>query len=248
VDEQEKDNLTPDAGEAEAAEAPATEAAEAVAVETETPEAAATSEAVAVETEAPEVPAEAEAAPVATEAPETSEAVADQVVTEEPPVEAPAESEVVPAAAEAATSETVEPKPEPVKIEPIGDGPFYGTGRRKTAVARVFLRKGSGQITVNDRKLENFFATEIWQRMAVAPLVTQAQLEQFDASITVSGGGSTGQAGAISMGIARALVKANPNFHGDMRKGGFLTRDARKRERKKYGQKGARRRFQWTKR
>lgn len=238
MDEQEKEKLTPDAGEAESTEAQAPEE---------------TAEAVAVETEAPEVPAAESAQAVAgetesTEAPATAETATDQVITEEPPAEAPAESEAAPADSETESSQTVEPQPEPVKAEPIGDGPFYGTGRRKTAVARVYLKKGSGQFKVNGRNLDTFFATEIWRRMAVAPLVALSLREQFDAAITVSGGGSTGQAGAISMGIARALVKASQNFHGDLRKDGFLTRDARKRERKKYGLKGARRRFQWTKR
>ena len=170
-------------------------------------------------------------------------AAADTTETATPPETGEAE-----VAAEAQTSEPVETQPQPAEDPGTGDGPFRATGRRKTAVARVFLKRGSGQLRVNGREFAEFFTSEIWTRWAVSPLKVLGVAEQFDAKITVHGGGSSGQAGAIRMGLARALALANPSLHVDLRKGGFLTRDSRRRERKKYGQKGARRRFQWTKR
>ncbi|HKZ51669.1 MAG TPA: 30S ribosomal protein S9, partial [Candidatus Acidoferrales bacterium] len=124
----------------------------------------------------------------------------------------------------------------------------YGTGRRKTSVARVYLRPGSGQLRVNGRPLEEVFTSPAWREHARGPLVFTGVADQFDANITVKGGGGNGQAGAIRQGLARALALANPALRPKLRQNGFLTRDPRMKERKKYGQKGARKRFQWTKR
>jgi len=143
------------------------------------------------------------------------------------------------------------PEPELERAAPppaAGPGPHYGTGRRKTSVARVYLRAGGGRIRVNGRTLEQFFLTPLAQRHAKGPLEFTGAAGQYDAEITVAGGGSSGQAGAVRMGLARALAVADPALRPRLRKGGFLTRDPRMKERKKYGQKGARKRFQWTKR
>ena len=127
-------------------------------------------------------------------------------------------------------------------------GPFYGTGRRKTSVARVYLRPGSGQIRLNGRPWEEVFRRPHWRKQAREPLEFLGQADLYDAEIRVHGGGSSGQAGAVRLGLARALAQAHPGLRSRLRQGGFLTRDARAKERKKYGQKGARKRFQWTKR
>ena len=125
---------------------------------------------------------------------------------------------------------------------------YLGTGRRKTSVARIFLRPGSGKITVNGREFENYFPTEQTRQPVRAPLNTVEMADKFDILILANGGGVNGQAGAIRMGISRALVEFNAELRGALKKAGFLTRDPRKRERKKYGQKGARKRFQFSKR
>ena len=131
---------------------------------------------------------------------------------------------------------------------PVGKEPYYGTGRRKTSVARVYLRSGSGRVRVNGRSLQETFRSRQWQEHARGPLVFAGVAEQYDAEINVKGGGMSGQAGAVRLGLARALLLANPALRPKLRQNGFLTRDPRMRERKKYGQKGARKRFQWTKR
>jgi small subunit ribosomal protein S9 len=123
-----------------------------------------------------------------------------------------------------------------------------GTGRRKTAVARVFLRSGKGQITVNGRAFENYFPSEASRAIVRQPLVATETADQFDILITAAGGGPTGQAGAAKLGIARALLEFNVELRGKLKELGLLTRDARQHERKKYGQKGARKRFQFSKR
>jgi small subunit ribosomal protein S9 len=142
---------------------------------------------------------------------------------------------------------TPEPEPEPVPVL-AGAEKAYGTGRRKTSVARVYLRAGSGQLRVNGRLLEEVFTSPAWREHARGPLVFTGVADQFDATITVKGGGGNGQAGAIRQGLARALAVAHPALRPKLRQNGFLTRDPRMKERKKYGQKGARKRFQWTKR
>jgi small subunit ribosomal protein S9 len=125
---------------------------------------------------------------------------------------------------------------------------IVGTGRRKTAIARVRMKRGEGRILVNQREYKSFFATEKDRQRVVAPLVATGTASQFDVFARVNGGGTTGQSGAIMMGIARALKKLDPGLDDKLRAEGFLTRDARMKERKKYGQRGARRSFQFSKR
>ncbi|WP_133500590.1 30S ribosomal protein S9 [Cognatilysobacter terrigena] len=124
----------------------------------------------------------------------------------------------------------------------------YGTGRRKSSTARVFLRKGTGQITVNQRPLDEFFGRETARMIVRQPLELTKSSEQFDVIVTVAGGGITGQAGAIRLGIARALVEYDEGLKGDLRRAGFMTRDAREVERKKVGLHKARRATQFSKR
>ena len=125
---------------------------------------------------------------------------------------------------------------------------YLGTGRRKTSVARVFLRPGKGEIKVNNRPFENYFPTESSRAMVRQALAATESIEKFDVVILANGGGVIGQAGAARLGISRALVEFNTELRGRLKKLGFLTRDPRKHERKKYGQKGARKRFQFSKR
>jgi small subunit ribosomal protein S9 len=125
---------------------------------------------------------------------------------------------------------------------------FLGTGRRKTAVARVRLATGSGKITVNGRAFENYFPLETLRSTAAQPLAVTSTTEKVDANINVTGGGPNGQAGAVSHGIARALLKFDANLRPQLKAEGLLTRDSRMKERKKYGQPGARKRFQFSKR
>jgi small subunit ribosomal protein S9 len=124
----------------------------------------------------------------------------------------------------------------------------YGTGRRKSSTARVFLRSGKGAITVNGRQLDEFFGRETSRMIVRQPLELTKMSDKFDISVTVEGGGITGQAGAIRLGIARALVEYNETLKGDLRKAGFMTRDAREVERKKVGLHKARRATQFSKR
>ncbi len=123
-----------------------------------------------------------------------------------------------------------------------------GTGRRKRAVARVFLRSGEGKITVNGRTFEDYFPSESSRAIVKQPLLATETADKFDVLITAAGGGPIGQAGAAKLGIARALLQFNIELRGKLKELGFLTRDAREHERKKYGQKGARKRFQFSKR
>jgi small subunit ribosomal protein S9 len=123
-----------------------------------------------------------------------------------------------------------------------------GTGRRKRAVARVFLRSGEGKITVNGRTFEDYFPSESSRAIVKQPLLATETADKFDVLITAAGGGPIGQAGAAKLGIARALLGFNIELRGKLKELGFLTRDAREHERKKYGQKGARKRFQFSKR
>ena len=125
---------------------------------------------------------------------------------------------------------------------------YLGTGRRKKAVARVFLRPGSGAIVVNNRPFDQYFLTESSRIAAKQPLVVAEVADKFDLLVLAGGGGFTGQAGAMRMGIARALCQFNAELRPRLKSAGFLTRDPRTRERKKYGQKGARKRFQFSKR
>jgi small subunit ribosomal protein S9 len=125
---------------------------------------------------------------------------------------------------------------------------YYGTGRRKTSTARVFLRPGTGTLTVNRRAFEAFFPTEALRMQIKTPLVITETAEKFDILATVAGGGVSGQAGAVRLGIARALVEYNGDLRKALKGEGLLTRDARAKERKKYGMAGARKRFQFSKR
>lgn len=128
------------------------------------------------------------------------------------------------------------------------DAQYYGTGRRKTASARVFLRPGAGEMAVNGRDLDDYFPSEVLKMVIKQPLELTETAETFDIHCTVAGGGSSGQAGAIRHGIARALLEYNGELRDRLKSAGLLTRDPRQKERKKYGQKGARARFQFSKR
>ena len=125
---------------------------------------------------------------------------------------------------------------------------FRATGRRKTSVARVILRPGEGKVVVNHRTFESYFPSEALRAEVQLPLVNTEHAGKFDVQVLAHGGGIHGQAGAVSLGIARALLVFNPELRAKLRQGGFLTRDPRAKERKKYGQKGARKRFQFSKR
>ena len=125
---------------------------------------------------------------------------------------------------------------------------FQGTGRRKTAVARVRMAAGSGKITVNGRPMENYFAVDAQRLMVLQPLTLTDTAAKFDVRVSVAGGGPNGQAGAVRHGIARALLRVDISLRPTLKAGGLLTRDPRMRERKKYGQPGARKRFQYSKR
>jgi len=130
----------------------------------------------------------------------------------------------------------------------VADIQYYGTGRRKTSVARVYLRPGGGDIKINRRTFENYFPNETLQMIIRQPLKLTETAGKFDILVNVDGGGAAGQAGAVRHGITRALLEYNPDFRGSLKKAGLVTRDPRKKERKKYGQKGARKRFQFSKR
>ena len=125
---------------------------------------------------------------------------------------------------------------------------YYGTGRRKSSVARVYLRPGTGKITVNKRDLDQYFGLETLKMIVRQPLTATETLDKFDVFVNVNGGGFTGQAGAIKHGIARALLNVDEEFRPTLKKAGYLTRDPRMKERKKYGLKAARRAPQFSKR
>lgn len=125
---------------------------------------------------------------------------------------------------------------------------YYATGKRKSSVAKTWLRPGSGNITVNNRSLNDYFVLSSARDLLASPLMLTENSDKFDVKITVLGGGIMGQAGAVRHGITKALVLADPELRGVLKKAGFLTRDARIKERKKYGQKGARANYQFSKR
>ena len=125
---------------------------------------------------------------------------------------------------------------------------YYGTGRRKKSIARVYLTPGTGKITINKRDIDEYFGLETLKVVVRQPLVATETLEKFDVLVNVHGGGFTGQAGAIRHGIARALLKADAEFRPTLKKAGYMTRDPRMKERKKYGLKAARRAPQFSKR
>ena len=130
----------------------------------------------------------------------------------------------------------------------MADIQYYGTGRRKTSTARVYLRPGSGKISVNKRQFKEYFPNEALQMIIRQPLRMTETANKFDILVNVAGGGTSGQAGAVRHGIVRALMEFNPDLRPALKKAGLVTRDPRKKERKKYGQKGARARFQFSKR
>ncbi|MEK7270868.1 MAG: 30S ribosomal protein S9 [Planctomycetota bacterium] len=224
------------------------------------PEASAVPESVPAEPAADAPPAAApeivyppvESAPVAAAEPAPAEAAAPEALVPEaaPAVEAEAVPAIEAAPAEAVAADAV-PSAEPaaeVSSHEIKEY-IWATGRRKTSVARIRLRPaGTGQIIVNGRPFEQYF-TSLQQHLIVkAPLLATESLSKYDVLATASGGGLMGQAGAMCLGIARALKLAEPEFEPKLREGEFLTRDSRRKERKHYGHKGARRSFQWTKR
>ena len=130
----------------------------------------------------------------------------------------------------------------------MADIQYYGTGRRKTSTARVYLRPGSGAITVNKRDFNSYFPNEALQMIIRQPLTLTDTIGKFDILVNVDGGGAAGQAGAVRHGITRALMEFNADLRPTLKKAGLVTRDPRQKERKKYGQKGARKRFQFSKR
>ena len=125
---------------------------------------------------------------------------------------------------------------------------FYGTGRRRESIARVYIKMGAARFTVNGRPVDEYFRNIAWHTAAVEPLKFTQMQDQIEVKCIVKGGGVGGQSGAVRMGLSRALSKLNPDLRVGLRKNGFMTRDSRMKERKKYGQKGARRRFQYSKR
>jgi small subunit ribosomal protein S9 len=125
---------------------------------------------------------------------------------------------------------------------------FYGTGKRKTSIARVWLKPGAGAITVNNKTLDEYFGRETSKMVVRQSLELTENIGKFDIYVTVRGGGDTGQAGAIRHGITKALLESDPELRGNLKKAGFITRDSRVKERKKYGRKAARARFQFSKR
>jgi len=133
-------------------------------------------------------------------------------------------------------------------VEGMAGKQFYGTGRRREAIARVYIKSGPASFTVNGRPVDDYFRNVAWHTAAVEPLKFTQMLDQVEVKAQVKGGGAGGQAGAVRMGLSRALSLLNPELRPSLRKNGFLTRDPRMKERKKYGQKGARRRFQYSKR
>jgi small subunit ribosomal protein S9 len=144
-------------------------------------------------------------------------------------------------------TQLVEPKEERLpNIDNLGRS--YGTGRRKDSVARVWIKAGTGKISINGRTFENYFPRPTHRTILLQPFAETKNLSKFDIVCTVKGGGSTGQAGAIRHGVSRALDQFSPELHTLLSRGGFLTRDSRTVERKKYGQKKARKRFQFSKR
>jgi small subunit ribosomal protein S9 len=125
---------------------------------------------------------------------------------------------------------------------------YYATGKRKTSIARVFMKPGNGKITVNDKDVGEYFSRETAKMVIYQPLELTKTLDKFDITATVTGGGITGQAGAVKHGISKALLEYDPECRPVLKRAGFITRDSRIKERKKYGQRGARARFQFSKR
>lgn len=180
--------------------------------------------------------------------PETPEspAAADDATPTEPVVDAAAAADAINEAFDATATEP-EPVAPPPAPKPI-DGFVWGVGRRKTSVARVRMKYGEGKMMVNGKDFEEFFPTSQSQLTVLGPLNTTETRDKYDIFINVNGGGITGQSGATCLGIARALCDVEPHLEPALREGGFMTRDSRMKERKKYGLRGARRAFQFSKR
>jgi small subunit ribosomal protein S9 len=188
--------------------------------------------------------------------PEVAETVAEPAAAEEPTAEVPAEeptaeapaAEVPAAEVPAETVVVVEAAPAAVRAPRPGDRPIQTVGRRKEAIVRVRLTPGTGKITCNGRDLEAYFPSKVHQQLIREPLSTAEKPEQFDVVANLRGGGITGQAGALRLGIARALITNDPDDRPALKKAGFLTRDSRVKESKKYGLKKARKAPQYSKR
>jgi small subunit ribosomal protein S9 len=188
--------------------------------------------------------------------PEVAETVVEPAAAEEPTTEAPAEeptaeaptAEVPAAEVPAETVVVVEAAPAAVRAPRPGDRPIQTVGRRKEAIVRVRLIPGTGKITCNGRDLEAYFPSKVHQQLIREPLSTAEKPEQFDVIANLRGGGITGQAGALRLGIARALITNDPDDRPALKKAGFLTRDSRVKESKKYGLKKARKAPQYSKR
>jgi small subunit ribosomal protein S9 len=174
--------------------------------------------------------------------PESTRPQTPQVQPTPAPAAAAPTQTTVPGPATPATATAVEP------ARPPGSQYFWGTGRRKTSVARVRVRLGEGKFLVNGRDIDKYFSEERDRKDVIAPLRAAGVQTRLDVLVNVRGGGPSGQAGAVVLGIARALRAYDPHLEGQLRDGGYLTRDSRMVERKKYGQSGARRRFQFSKR
>ena len=147
-----------------------------------------------------------------------------------------------------ATEKTSEKKKVVSQAVPANSKRFYGLGRRKSAVARLYLTPGTGQILVNKRDFENYFSNETLRMIIMQPIDSTGNNGKFDIKVNVKGGGPAGQAGAVRHAVARALLALNPDYRKPLNKGGFLTRDSRKVERKKYGHRKARKKSQFSKR
>ena len=233
---------------AEAPEAPKAEAPAAEAPEAEAPEAP---KAEAPEAEAPEAPKSEAPAAEAPEAPKVKAPKAKPKAPKAPAAEAPEAAKAE--APEAPTAEAPEAPPAEADSKPApqlapGKQYVWGTGRRKSAVARVRIRPGTGKFIVNKREATAYFVHEEHRQSILGPLEAAKMLKSWDVFVNVGGGGYGGQAGAVVMGLARALSKAVPEVDQALRDQGMMTRDARMKERKKYGQRGARARFQFSKR
>jgi small subunit ribosomal protein S9 len=178
--------------------------------------------------------------------PEVVETVEEPAAAEEPAAEVPAEAPAAEVPAE--TVVVVEAAPAAVRAPRPGDRPIQTVGRRKEAIVRVRLVPGTGKITCNGRDLEAYFPSKVHQQLIREPLSTAEKPEQFDVIANLRGGGITGQAGALRLGIARALITNDPDDRPALKKAGFLTRDSRVKESKKYGLKKARKAPQYSKR
>jgi len=177
---------------------------------------------------------------------ELGKATAQAETAAEADAQAPAEAEAVSDATE--TTPTDEPAA-PVYVQKLDDqGRAYATGKRKNAVARVWIKPGNGKITVNGREFKTYFARPVLQLIIHQPILAAERKDQYDIVCTVKGGGLSGQAGAVRHGVSKALTYFEPDLRGVLKKGGFLTRDARVVERKKYGKAKARKSFQFSKR